>query len=399
MRVLISGAGIAGLTVAYWLKRYGFVPTIVERASVLSTEGYKIDVRGSALQVLHRMGIYNTVAAQSTDMQKASLVDKDGNILNELTGNAFGNRVSEDVEIIRSALSQILLDQIPDVEIIFGDSIEEITQDSNEVQVKFKKTEARQFDLVIGADGTHSNTRKLVFGEEKLFTRDLGLYLCGFSVPNYLNLDRAEIQYSELGKMAVLWNCRGQSNMKACFAFASSTPVDLDNTTQQQELLKTMYKDINWEVPKLLNIMPEASDFYFDTASLINMDHWSLGRVVLIGDAAYCSTPLSGQGTSMALIGAHILAGELAQASGSYKTAFQQYEQALRPFVKVNQDLGLKVAKMVKSQENNGLLSRIVNQLMKILPARLSGALIEYFIYLSTKRVNQAANFVTLKDY
>ena len=166
MRVLISGAGIAGLTTAFWLRRYGFAPTIVERAPSLLTGGYKIDVRGTALQVLRRMGIHDGVVAAGTDMQGALLVDKAGNVINEMRGDAFGHRTGEDVEIVRGTLCQILMDQIPKAEFIFADSIRSIAQTSDSVRVELKRSGPREFDLVIGADGLHSNVRGLVFGDE-----------------------------------------------------------------------------------------------------------------------------------------------------------------------------------------------------------------------------------------
>jgi 2-polyprenyl-6-methoxyphenol hydroxylase-like FAD-dependent oxidoreductase len=173
MRVLVSGAGIAGLTVAYWLRRYGFTPTIVERAPSLLTGGYKIDVRGTALQVLRRMGIHDAVVAASTDMQGALLVDKDGKVVNKMSGDEFGHRVGEDLEIVRGTLCQILMDRISDTEFIFGDSIQAISQSSDSVRVEFTKTSPREFDLAIGADGLHSNVRRIVFGDESGFVRDL----------------------------------------------------------------------------------------------------------------------------------------------------------------------------------------------------------------------------------
>ena len=201
MRVLISGAGIAGLTAAYWLRSYGFTPTVVERAPSLVTGGYKIDVRGTALEVLRRMRIHDAVVAASTDMQGASLVDRDGQVINKMSGAEFGHRVGDDVEIVRGTLCQILKDSIADVEFILGDSIRAIAQRSDKVQVGFTGNGAREFDLVIGADGLHSNVRGLVFGDEARFVRDLGLYLCMYTVPNYLKFDRMETQYSVLGRV------------------------------------------------------------------------------------------------------------------------------------------------------------------------------------------------------
>src|SRR5215510_12392713 len=153
MDVLISGAGIAGLTTAYWLREYGFNPTIVERAGSLVTGGYKIDVRGTALDVLHRMDAHDDVLAASTRMQGALLVDRDGNVINELSGDQFGRRVGGDLEIVRGALCKILIERVPNVDTIFGDVIESVSQRSDKVEVTFRDAEGRPFDLVIGADG------------------------------------------------------------------------------------------------------------------------------------------------------------------------------------------------------------------------------------------------------
>jgi 2-polyprenyl-6-methoxyphenol hydroxylase-like FAD-dependent oxidoreductase len=391
MRVLISGAGIAGLTVAYWLRRYGFTPTIVERAPSLLTGGYKIDVRGTALQVLRRMSIHDAVVAASTDMQGALLVDKNGNVINEMTGDAFGHRVDEDLEIVRGTLCQVLMDHILDAEFIFDDSIRAISQSSDRVQVEFTKNSPREFALVVGADGLHSNVRAIAFGDESRFVRDLGLYLCVYTVPNYLKLDRMEMQYSELGRVAAIWSSRGDANAKACFGFVSPSVIDLRNRAQQQHVLTSVYQGIGWEVPRLLGMMPSAPDYYFDAAAQIQMDHWSQGRVVLVGDAGYCASPMSGQGTSLALIGGYVLTGELAAASGTYQNAFQQYEQEMRPLVAVNQAPGLKSANLMRSKEKTNVMTWLLEQIMRIAPS--------LFINRATRRIHQAANAITLKDY
>jgi 2-polyprenyl-6-methoxyphenol hydroxylase-like FAD-dependent oxidoreductase len=396
MRVLISGAGLAGLTAAYWLRRYGFAPTVVERAPSLLVGGYKIDLRGTALQVLKRMGIHDAVLAASTDMQGAMLVDKDSKVINEMTGDEFGHRVGEDLEIVRGTLCQILMDNISDAEFIFSDSIRVISQNSDRVQVEFTKNSPREFDLVIGADGLHSNVRSIVFGDEARFLRELGLYLCVYTVLNYLNLDRMEVQYSELGRIAAIWSSRGDANAKACFGFsAPSAHVDLRDRAQQQKVLTHVYQGIGWEVPRLLEMMPSATDYYFDAAAQISMAHWTQGRVALVGDAGYCASPMSGQGTSLALIGAYVLAGELAAASGACQRAFDQYEKQMRPFVALNQALGLRSANLMRSKERSNPLTWLTAQIMQMAPGRM----LEFFINRSTRRIHQAANAITLKDY
>ncbi len=396
MKILISGAGIAGLTAAYWLRSYGFTPTVVERAPSLVTGGYKIDVRGTALEVLKRMHVHDAVVAASTDMQDAALVDRDGKVISKMSGDEFGHRVGEDLEIVRGTLCQILKDSIGDTEFIFGDSIRAIAQRSGSVQVEFVNTSPREFDLVIGADGLHSNVRGIVFGEEVRFVRDLGLYLCVYSVPNYLHLDRMEMQYSKLGRIAALWSSRGDGDAKACFGFAApSARIDLRDRAQQQQALADVYKDIGWEVPRLLKMMPDAADYYFDAAAQVDMPRWSQGRVVLVGDAGYCASPMSGQGASLALIGGYVLAGELAAASGAYQIAVDRYEREMRPFVMVNQALGIKSAKLMRSKEKTNVWAWLLAKMMQITPGRMA----EFFINRSTQRIHSAANAITLKDY
>src|SRR5262245_21088389 len=221
MDILLSGAGIAGLTTAYWLNRYRFIPTIVERAPSLVTGGYKTDVRGAALDVLHRTGVHDTVVALSTHMQGAQLVDRAGNVISEMTGDQFGHRVGGDLEIVRGRLCDILRARTPDVDVIFGDAIASITQSGNGVEVACRDGRPRTFDPAVGADGLHSNVRRLVFGDESRYLRDLRMYLCVYSVPNYLRLDRMEVQYSEVGRIAAIWSTRDESSAKACFGFAT----------------------------------------------------------------------------------------------------------------------------------------------------------------------------------
>jgi 2-polyprenyl-6-methoxyphenol hydroxylase-like FAD-dependent oxidoreductase len=184
--------------------------------------------------------------------------------------------------------------------------------------------------------------------------------------------------------------------MKACFGFAApSLQIGLHDRPQQQQALKTVYEGIGWEVPRLLDMMPTASDWYFDKAAQIVMPRWSQGRVALVGDAAYCASPMSGQGTSLAIIGAHVLAGELAAASGNCLRAFAEYENAMRPFVEANQALGLKSSKRMLSGENKSVSGWLLKQFMRILP----GPVLEWIINRSTERITKAANAISLKDY
>jgi 2-polyprenyl-6-methoxyphenol hydroxylase-like FAD-dependent oxidoreductase len=387
MDILISGAGIAGLTTAHLLRRYGFSPTIVERAPSLVTGGYKIDVRGTALDVLRRIGAHDAAVASSTQMQGALLVDSEGNINSRMTGDEFGHRVGADLEIIRGALCEILMARTTGVDVIFGDVVASLTQSNDSVEVTFRGGDARVFDLVIGADGLHSNIRRQVFGDESRYLRDLGMYLCVYSVPNYLHLDRMEVQFSEIGRIAAIWSTRDDANAKACFGFAAGDRrIDLRDRAQQEEALRTVYAGIGWEMPRLLELMPQASDWYFDIAAQVDMTAWARGRVALVGDAAYCASPMSGQGSSIALIGAYVLAGELAAARGDHQAAFAEYDRVMRPFIAANQALGIRSAQFMTQDPASA-------------PVELSGREIEAVIDRSTDRIADAANAITLKDY
>ena len=385
MDVLISGAGVAGLMTAHWLRRYGFNPTIVERADSLVVGGYKIDVRGTALEVLRRTGIHEDVIAASTHMQGAMLVDREGNVIGNMSGDEFGHRVGQDLEIVRGTLCQILMSRTMDVETIFGDSLASIVQSADGAAVTFGEGGTRTFDLVIGADGLHSNVRQKVFGDEAQFLHNLGMYLCVFSIPNYMNLDRVEVQYAEVGRVAAVWSTRDDVTAKACFGFAAPAfSIDLHDRDQQEQALRTVYDGIQWEVPRLLELMPEAADWYFDTAAQIDMSAWTRDRVALVGDAAYCASPMSGQGSSLALVGAYVLAGELAATPDDRQAAFAEYHRAMRPFVSVNQQLGRQSAAFMTAGDSR---------------AELSGDMIESVIDSTTNRITDAANAITLKDY
>jgi 2-polyprenyl-6-methoxyphenol hydroxylase-like FAD-dependent oxidoreductase len=240
---------------------------------------------------------------------------------------------------------------------------------------------------VIGSDGLHSNVRNIVFGEESQFLRDLGMYLCVFSVPNYLQLDRMEKQYSEVGRVAAIWTTREAPDAKATFGFASAgRQIDLRDRAQQEDALRTVYGGIGWEVPRLLELMPEATNWYFDIAAQVDLNSWARDRVVLVGDAAYCASPMSGQGSSLALVGAYVLAGELAVADGDHRAAFAAYDRLMRPFVEVNQQLGIQSACFMTQDPTSA-------------PVDLSGSDIESVIDSSTDRITVAANAITLKDY
>ncbi|MEV5501028.1 FAD-dependent monooxygenase [Nonomuraea fuscirosea] len=386
--ILISGAGIAGTASAYWLRRHGHTVTVVERASAIRTGGYKVDIRGAALTVVERMGLLDAVRDRSTDMRVATTYDAKGRVVCTLDAALFGGRTGEDLEIMRGDLNELLYDLTrDDVEYVFGDSITGIAEDGT---VTFERSPSRRFDLVVGADGMHSTTRRIAFGEEPGFTRDLGHYISICTVPNSLGLDREEAVHATVGRTANVYSTRRDRNAKALFMW-SSEPLDYDHrdVAGQKKLLERAMDGVGWRVPALLEDVREADDLYFDSVSQIHMDRWSRGRVVLVGDAGYCASPASGQGTSLALVGAYVLAGELTGGDG-----LEGYERELRPFVEANQALGPTNIKGMVSGSRAALWFQL--RMMRLLP-RLPGR--DRMIDRITGPIARAANAITLKPY
>lgn len=385
--VLISGAGVAGVTLAYWLRRNGFTPTVVEKAQGIRDGGYKIDIRGAALRVVERMGLIDQIRSRATGVREGSIVDRSGRRVASMDGDAFGGREHGDAEILRGDLHRLLFDATQGVEYLWGDSIAELVQTNDHVEVTFASGATRTFDLVIGADGLHSVTRAKAFGAHD-HVRDLGYRVSIFSVPNHLGLDREEVTYVDPGRTVLVYSTAQDVGAKAMFLFADDQPVPAD----ARQYLADRYATEDWEIPTLLANM--GDDFYLDELSQVHMDRWSAGRVALVGDAAYCASVASGQGTSLALVGAYVLAGELAAAHGDHEQGFANYETALREFVEINQKLGpANIKRMVLASRTQVWLSMKFLALLSKLPTK------DKMIAKVIEPINRAANAITLKDY
>ncbi len=341
--VLISGASIAGPALAYWLRRQGLVPTVVERAPSRRAGGQAVDIRGVALEVIDRMGIGAEVRQARTRMRGMSMLDGDGNEIHRSTEmTVSGGRLdNEDVELLREDLTQLLYERTrDDVEYVFGDSITSLDEGPHGVRVGFEHGDARTFDLVIGADGLHSAVRALAFGPEERFIRHLGKYLAIFGTDNFLDLDNWQVWLREGNAGYGIYPVHDNAELRVTVGFESA-PLDYDHrdVAWQKALVAESLAGLRGDTPRLLKAMAEAPDFYFDAMAQIRMDRWSAGRVALVGDAGYCASPLSGQGTSMALVGAYVLASELGKAAGDHSAAFAVAERRLRPYVSLNQAL------------------------------------------------------------
>jgi len=385
--VLISGASVAGPALAFWLARHGFRPVIVERSGELRGGGYAVDFRGPVhLGVLERMGLLEQVRARQTQLRSIRYVNGSGRPVASMPPVFFAG----DVEILRGDLAAILYRATRDgTEYIFGDSVAGLAQDEGGVHVTFERAAPRAFGLVIGADGVHSNIRRLAFGPEHRFACDLGLFVSICTVPNFAGLDRAGLLHSVPGRTAGLFALGDPGRAIAQFYFsAPGLRWDPRDAAGQQQILTETFAGLGWQVPRLLAEMPAAGDFYFDTTSQIRMDTWSAGRVALIGDAGYAAGP-GGNGTGNAVVAAYILAGELAE-TGDHRAAFARYEQRLRGYVAGGQNQAVGSQAFLAPPTWKKIRQR--NRFYKILPyLPISG--------LISRAATKTATAITLPHY
>ena len=337
--VLISGAGVAGLSLAYWLNRAGHTVTIVERSPALRTGGYAVDVRGTAVEVLKKMGIYADVRAHDTNMKTVTFVGADATHRATIDADVFGGRVEGDLEVPRGDVLNVLYGRIKDeVTLQFSDSVASLKQSPDSIQVGFESGKRADFDLVVGADGVHSRVRQLILGDESAYLKPLGARIAIATIPNFLQLDHAEMLYAEPGRSVFVYSSDA-ATAKALFLFQDDSHTSVRNIAEQKALLKAKLGSITaWEVPEILQHAIDSDDFYLDTVTTIQLPAYSKGRAVLLGDAGYCASPASGQGTSLALIGAYLLAGEVT-TSANIEAGLSAYEARMRPFAEQNQKL------------------------------------------------------------
>jgi len=333
--VLISGAGIAGPMLAYWLKAAGFEPTIVERAPVLRPGGYVIDFWGLGYDLAERMGLLDEVNRIGYHVREMRIVNDTGRpvagfgtaVFSELTGGRY-------VTLQRSDLSRLLFEKLNgEVESIFGDTIVSLEEQADCVQVQFEHARERRFHLVIGADGLHSCTRTLAFGAQYRFEKHLGYAVAAFEARDYRPRDEdVYLMYGRPGRMLGRFTLRDNRTL-FLFVFAArrgKLPPSLD---AQKALLRELYRYDGWECRKVVDELERTNVLYFDSVSQIRMQNWSRGRIALVGDAAFCVSLLAGQGSALAMISAYVLAGELAAATGQYQLAFGRYDTLLRGYI------------------------------------------------------------------
>jgi len=348
-QVLISGASFAGLTLAYWLNKFGYQVTIVEIGKELRKGGSPIDVRGEALNVAKEIGILDKIKAKEF-IHDTEIVNAENETLVNFSINDF-DEYRGDIEINRFDLAEILYDVVPknEVEFLFDNSIETLTQNDDSVEVTFRNGEQRNFDFVFGADGTHSIVRKLVFGDEENFSKFFGVYFA-FAEANQIETGRTKdtgMIYREVGKQAVLYQF--QNSVNALLMFLSpKLDWDYRNPEQHKQILKeTFGNDINWKVPEILDTLLCSDNLFFDEVCQIHMSSWTKGRVALVGDAGYAPSFFTGMGTTLAMLGAKNVVDALISSNGDYDVAFSKYNETFRPFV---ESIQAKLTRGLKAQ-------------------------------------------------
>jgi 2-polyprenyl-6-methoxyphenol hydroxylase-like FAD-dependent oxidoreductase len=335
MRILISGCGIAGPTLAYWLLRDGHDVSIVEHAPALRRGGYIIDFWGRGYDIAEKMGILPELRRNGYFVEEVRFVDGAGKRVGGFPVEVFA-RATHDryVSLRRSDLAEALYRTVEGrAETRFGDSLVELSEEPDRVVATFRGGMVRDFDLVVGAGGLHSPVRDLVFGPQATFERYLGYKVAAFEIEGYRPRDElVYMMHTEVGRQVARFSMR-DDRTTILFVYADADgriPHDMDG---RKEALHRAFADSGWETPVILDALDKADDLYFDRVSQIEMDRWTSGRCALVGDAAACPSLLAGQGSALAMIDAYVLAGEIARAGADYEAAFAAYERLVRPFI------------------------------------------------------------------
>ncbi|WP_067664119.1 FAD-dependent oxidoreductase [Nocardia miyunensis] len=337
-RVLISGAGVAGSTLAYWLARQGWTVTVVERAAGQRSSGNPVDVKGPALDVVERMGIAPRLRASATAVRRIAFLDASGRERASMNINSIqGSPDGREIEIARADLAAALLSTAQDIaEIRWGETITGLTQRDGGVEVRFEHGEPARFDLVVGADGLHSGVRQLAFGPEHEFIRHMGMFVATLPVDRTLAGDHAVAMYNTPGRSFSVHPAHGIPLAAFIFRHAPVPGFDHRDLAAHKRLVTETYTGRLGIFEDFLDRVADAEDMYFDSVSQVRLPSWTNGRVTLIGDAA-SSLSLFGDGSTLAIAAAHTLAEELADTPTDMSAALRRYERRHRTLVKPRQ--------------------------------------------------------------
>lgn len=342
--VLVSGASFAGLATAYWMNRLGHAVTVVEVADGLKRGGTPVDIRDRTIDIVKRMGLFDAIRSRSLPARPTEFKDSADRTQAasplQLSGDA---EPADGYEIDRDVLLDLLFNAIDGkVDFIFGNSIDRLTETHDGVRVAFADGSDRLFSLVFGCDGNHSAIRKICFGPEAAFSHFMGLYF-SICIVDKLIIEPNKTQiYNERGKSVMLNSYEDKTDIVLCFRSDSEMSYDHRDIAAQRRMILDQFSGAGWRVPELLKAVAQSDNFYFDKMSQIKMPSWTKGRVALVGDAAYCASPAAGMGGSLAIVGATALADAFQKYPGDVASAFEEYNESLRPFIEEVQAQAVK---------------------------------------------------------
>jgi 2-polyprenyl-6-methoxyphenol hydroxylase-like FAD-dependent oxidoreductase len=371
MRVLISGAGIAGSTLAYWLARHGFQVTVVERAAGQRSSGHPVDIKGPAVAVVEQMGIMPQLQAAASQMDRLVFVDAAGREQASVSMKAFqGSAGDREVEIARADLANTLLSTVRGcAEIRWGDSITGLTQDGGGVDVTFDQAEPERFDLVVGADGLHSTVRHLAFEPEAGFVRHMGMYVMTLLIDRPISGEDEVVVFNTPGRAIALHPGCGKPGAAFIFRHPAIPAFDHRDIDLHKRLVTNAYAGRLGCFAELLDRVQTADDLYFDSVSRVRLPRWSTGRITVVGDAASCLS-LFGDGSTLAVAGGYALAEELARTPSDPTAALRRYEQRHRQLVMSRQRGLFTAARMLLVPRSRAGIA-LRNTAVRFMPRRL----------------------------
>jgi 2-polyprenyl-6-methoxyphenol hydroxylase-like FAD-dependent oxidoreductase len=354
MKVLICGGGCAGPALALWLVRLGHEVVIVERFPVLRASGAQIDLRAQGITAADRMGIIPDVRERSVDEAGMAIIDEKGRAWATIMANTSGKgpqMPTSEYEIMRGDLVQILYEKTrTDVKYIFGKSVERFEQDNDKVEVYFSDKTSEAYDLLVGADGLGSGIRKLLLPDVVDPYVHTGFHIAYWIVPRISADNNLSEDYNAPGGRQIQRRSHSPTETQAYFILKDEAPeireVHRASEAAQKEFWRQRFRDAGWQADRFIEGMETTSNWYSSEIAQVRVDRWHKGRVVLLGDAAHCASPMSGMGTTGAFVGAYVLAGELSRSPGNVETALVNYEKTLRPFVDVVQDVNFGLRRM-----------------------------------------------------